>query len=274
MAQKEMLQERALSIRTSVVRMIHGAGSGHVGGSLGMADVFTALYFSVLSHKPEQPDWPERDRLIVSNGHICPVWYATLAEAGYLRKEELMTLRKLGSRLQGHPANKELPLVEISTGSLGQGVSAAVGLALGTRMDRRSQRVYCCLGDGEMQEGSVWEALMAAGHYKLANLTAFVDRNMVQQNGRTEDVIGLEPLRKKLEAFRWTVFEADGHDFEQILDAFGKAKRNTEGPSFIIFNTVMAKGVPFMENDFKWHGTPPDDGVAKRALDALGGEGR
>ncbi len=266
------LKEKANAIRINIVRMIHNAGSGHVGGSLGMADVFTALYLDVLSHNPEKPDWQERDRFILSNGHICPVWYSTLAELGYLPQEELMTLRKVGSRLQGHPSNKDFPLLEISSGSLGQGISAAVGLALGYKRDGKKPRIYCGLGDGEMQEGSVWEALMAAGHYKLSNLIAFVDRNMVQQSGKTEDLLGLDPLKDKLEAFRWTVFEADGHDFTQILDAFEKAKANREGPSFIIFNTVMGKGVEFMEHDFKWHGTPPDDDVAKRALAALGGE--
>ncbi len=267
----EELRDKAFAIRRSVVRMIANAGSGHVGGSLGMADVFTALYFSVLKHDPARPGWDEQDRFILSNGHICPVWYATLAEAGYLPREELMTLRQLGTRLQGHPANKELPIVGLSTGSLGQGISAAVGLALGYRMDKRKSRVYVGLGDGEMQEGSVWEALMAAGHYRLANLTAFVDRNMVQQSGKTEEILCLEPLRKKLEAFNWKVFEADGHDFEQVIGVFERAKRNRKGPSFIIFRTVMGKGVGFMEHDFKWHGTPPDDDVAKRALEALGG---
>lgn len=263
------LQQKARDIRKNIIRMTHRAGSGHPGGSLGMADVFTALYFSVLNRDPK--NLPDRDRFILSNGHICPVWYATLAEAGYIPKEELLTLRQLGTRLQGHPANKVLPIVEISTGSLGQGISAAVGLALGYKMDKRKSKVYVSLGDGEMQEGSVWEALMAAAHYKLANLIAFVDRNKVQQGGKTEEMISLDPLKEKLEAFNWTVYEADGHDFQEILAAFDKAKKNPKGPSIILFTTVMGKGVSFMENNYEWHGKAPDDKQAEQALRDLEG---
>ena len=271
-ASVEELKEKARTIRKNIIRMTHKAGSGHTGGSLGMADIFTALYFSVLLHKKDNPEWEGRDRFILSNGHICPVWYATLAEAGYIPKEDLLTLRQLGSKLQGHPANIDLPIVELSTGSLGQGVCAAVGLAIGYKLDKKKNTIYVGLGDGEMQEGSVWEALMAAAHYKLNNLIAFVDRNWQQQGGRTKEMIGLEPLKAKLEAFNWTVYEADGHDFGEILGAFKKAKDNSKGPSIILFTTVMGKGVSFMENDFGWHGKAPDDKQEKQALKELGGE--
>jgi transketolase len=245
--------------------MLHKAGSGHTGGSLGMTDVFTALYFKVFD-KSIHSEKEDRTRFILSNGHINPVWYATLAEAGFIPKEELMTLRQINSRLQGHPANKELPLVELSTGSLGQGFPAAVGLAIGYKMDSKKSKVYVCLGDGEMQEGSVWEALMATAHYKLNNLIAFLDRNMVQQAGKTEEMIALEPLKEKLEAFNWTVFEANGHDFNEILNAFEKADNNTKGPSFIIFHTHMGQGVSFVLDNFEWHGKAPNDEQMQQAL--------
>ncbi len=259
------LEEKAKNIRKSIIKMLHKVGSGHTGGSLGMADVFTAFYFKFL-HKNIHSEKADRDRFILSNGHICPVWYATLAEAGYIPKKELMTIRQIGSRLQGHPANKEFPLVELSTGSLGQGFPAAIGLALGYKMDKKKSTVYVSLGDGEMEEGAVWEALMAGAHYKLNNLIAFVDRNMVQQGGKTEEMMSLDPLRKKLEAFNWTVFQADGHDFKQIINAFEKAKKNSKGPSIIIFNTHMGQGVSFIKDDFSWHGRAPNDEQAEKAL--------
>ena len=261
------LHEHARNIRRNVVRMTHAAGSGHPGGSLGMADVFAALYFRVMCFRPENPLWEGRDRFILSNGHICPVWYATLAECGAIPKEELLTLRKLGSRLQGHPANVDFPLAELATGSLGQGFPASVGLALANRLNHREGRVFVSLGDGELQEGSCWEAFMAAAHYKLGNLTAFIDRNGQQQAGRTEEMLALEPLADKLRAFGWHVIEADGHDIGRILEAFRAASET--GPNVIIFRTVMGKGVSFMEHNFEWHGTVPSDEQLKRALEEL-----
>ena len=244
--------------------MLNKAGSGHTGGSLGMTDVFTVLYFHVLKniHNLKIAD---RDRFILSNGHICPVWYATLAEAGFIKKEELMTLRQINSRLQGHPANHNLPLVELSTGSLGQGFPAAVGLALTYKKDNKKSKVYVSLGDGELDEGSIWEAFMAGAQYKLNNLIAFIDRNMVQQSGKTEEMIALEPLRKKLEAFNWNVIDADGHDFSQIINAF-ESCRNANGPSVIIFHTIMGKGVSFIEGKYEWHGVAPSDEQMQQAL--------
>ena len=245
--------------------MLNKAGSGHTGGSLGMTDIFTALYFRVFD-KSIHTDEKDRDRFILSNGHINPVWYAALAEAGFVPEQELMTLRQINSRLQGHPANIDIPLVELSTGSLGQGFPASVGLALGYKMDKKKSKVYVGLGDGEMQEGSIWEAMMAAGHYKLDNLIAFVDRNMVQQGGHTEEMMSLEPLKDKVKAFNWIVYEADGHDFKQILEAFEKAKNNKKGPSFIIFHTHMGQGVSFVLDKYEWHGVTPNDEQMKQAL--------
>ncbi|MFH2020065.1 MAG: transketolase [archaeon] len=265
----EDLIKRAQSIRKNIVRMIHAAGSGHTGGSLGMADVFTALYFKVIDNNIFSKN-EDRDRFILSNGHICPVWYATLAELGKIPKEELLTLRKINSRLQGHPVNHDLPFAELPTGSLGQGISASVGLALAYKMDKKKNKVYVSLGDGEMEEGSVWEALMAAGHYKLSNLIAFVDRNVIQQGGSTEDMMSLEPLQEKIESFNWTVIVADGHNFNQILDAFNTAKKSTDEPVFIIFRTHLGQGVSFVKDNFKWHGTAPNDEQLKIALTELG----
>ncbi len=259
------LKQKAKEIRKNIILMLNKAGSGHTGGSLGMADVFTALYFKVFDdsiHTSKE----DRTRFILSNGHINPVWYATLAEKGFIKKEELMTLRQINSRLQGHPANKELPLVEISTGSLGQGFPAAVGLALGYKMDNKKSKVYVGLGDGELDEGSTWESFMAASHYKLNNLIAFVDRNLVQQSGRTEEMMALEPLKQKLQAFNWTVFEATGHDFSEIINAFEEAKKNTKSPSIIIFHTHMGYPVSFIMDNYNWHGLAPNDEQKEQAL--------
>lgn len=258
------LKKRAKEIRISIIRMLNEAGSGHTGGSLGMADIFAALYFHIFDKSIHNEKIPDRTRFILSNGHINPVWYATLAEAGFIPKKELLTVRKINSRLQGHPANKELPLVELSTGSLGQGFPAAVGLALGYKMDHKKSKVYCGLGDGEMEEGSIWEALMAASHYKLDNLIAFLDRNKVQQGGKTEDMMSLEPLRDKIKAFNWTIYEADGHNFNEIINVFNKAQKT--GPSFIIFNTHMGQGVSFVLDDFNWHGIAPNEEQKNQAL--------
>jgi len=261
----DKLKEIAKNIRIDILRMTNAAGSGHTGGSLGMADVFAALYFNVLDSSIHTKK-PDRERFILSNGHICPVWYAALAQKGFIQKKELMALRKINSRLQGHPSNKDFPLAELATGSLGQGFCAAVGLAIGYKMDKKKSKIYVSLGDGELEEGSSWEALMAAAHYKLDNLIAFIDRNMVQQAGKTEEMIGIEPLKEKLEAFNWNVIEANGHDFNEILNAFDKAEKNTKSPAVIIFHTHMGRGVSFIKDNFEWHGKAPDDEQLKKAL--------
>lgn len=253
------LDRIAARIRISVIESLAVAGSGHLGGSLGMADIFTWLYFRQLRHNPGNPDWPERDRLVLSIGHIAPVMYATLAHSGYFPVEELLTLRKLGSRLQGHPGRDHgLPGIELSAGSLGQGLSVALGMALAARYDQKPVRIYCILGDGELQEGSVWEAAMAAGHFRLSNLIAIVDRNRLQIDGKTEDVMNLEPLRDKWQAFGWNVATCNGHDFSSVSEAFSTAGKNSSNPTVIIADTCMGKGVAEIENDHKWHGKVPD----------------
>lgn len=264
------LSKKATEIRKSIVLMLNKAGSGHTGGSLGMADVFSALYFKVFDKNIHNLSHADRDRFILSNGHICPVWYATLAEAGFIKKEELMTLRQVNSKLQGHPANHDMPILEISTGSLGQGFPAAVGLALGYKMDKKKSNVFVSLGDGELEEGSIWEALMAASHYKLNNLIAFVDRNMIQQGGKTEEMMSLEPLTDKFAAFGWDVIDCDGHDFDMIIAAFEKARESTVRPTMIIFKTHMGQGVSFVYDNFEWHGKAPDGEQVKIALKELG----
>ena len=252
------LHEIAAGIRKSVVRSLAEAQSGHLGGSLGLADIFTALYFSILNHNPRQPEWPERDRVILSIGHVAPVLYATLAHSGYFPLEELCTLRKLGSRLQGHPGRDHgLPGLELSAGSLGQGLSVATGMALAAKMDHRKHRIYSIHGDGELQEGSIWEAAMAASHHNLDNLTAVVDRNGLQIDGRTDDVMKLEPLAGKWRSFGWNVLECDGHDFSSILDAFHTAAQPSGLPAVIIAKTIMGKGIKSIENDYRWHGKVP-----------------
>lgn len=253
------LSQIAARIRVSVIESLAAAGSGHLGGSLGMADIFTWLYFRQLKHNPNNPDWSERDRLILSIGHIAPVLYATLAHSGYFPVEELMTLRKLGSRLQGHPGRDHgLPGLELSAGSLGQGLSVAIGMALAARYDQKPVRIYCILGDGELQEGSVWEAAMAAGHHQLSNLTAIVDRNRQQIDGNTEDVMRLEPLPDKWQAFGWNVTTCDGHDFFSISEAFNIAAKYPMKPTVILATTLMGKGITEIENDNRWHGKAPD----------------
>jgi len=266
------LREMAKEIRRDIIRMLVEAKSGHSGGPLGAADIFTVLYFGgVLRYRPDDPWWQERDRLVLSAGHMCPVLYATLAEAGFFPKEELMTLRKFGSRLQGHPGrDKGLPGVETSSGSLGQGLSIAVGMALGGKyLSKANWRVYSFNGDGELQEGSIWEAIMAAGHYKLDNLTMIVDRNYCQIDGITEQVMGIDPLDEKLRAFRWHVVNANGHDMESLLSAFAEARETKGKPTAIIARTIMGKGVSFMENDCSWHGKPPTKEQGERALAEL-----
>ncbi len=254
----ESLRLTSKDIRKDVIRSLVEAGSGHTGGSLGLADIFTALYFHILNHDPDNPDWEDRDRLILSIGHVTPVHYAALAHAGYFPVEELMTLRKLGSRLQGHPGREHgLPGLELSAGSLGQGLSVAVGLALGAKMDHKTWRVYSIHGDGELQEGSIWEAAMSASNHHLDNIIAIVDRNELQIDGKTSDVMELEPLADKWRSFGWNVLHCDGHDHHNFIDTIEQAKRKKGKPSVILAKTVMGKGVASIENDHTWHGKPP-----------------
>ncbi|MEO6873108.1 MAG: transketolase [Chthoniobacterales bacterium] len=268
----QSLEEQANGIRKSIIEMLLEAGSGHTAGPLGMADVFTALYFHILKQDPKNPSWPERDRLILSNGHICPVLYAAMAHAGYFPVSELMTLRKFGSRLQGHPHREFLPMLETSSGPLGSGLSQAVGMALADRIDRgrKSDRYfYCLMSDGELEEGQSWEAAMLAGKEKPGNLIAILDRNKIQIDGFTDNVMPLEPLREKWEAFRWHVQEINGHDFREIVGAVEAAKAVFEKPSMILADTIPGKGVKEFERDFHWHGKPPDKKQAEMALAEL-----
>ncbi|MCF8301917.1 MAG: transketolase [Bacteroidales bacterium] len=263
----EDLKVKACEIRKDVVRSLGIAGSGHLGGSLSTADIFTALYFNVLNHNPQNPSWPERDRLILSIGHVAPVYYTALAHAGYFPKDELKTLRKLGSRLQGHPGREHgLPGIELSAGSLGQGLSVAVGRAIAGKADNRSWTVFCINGDGELQEGSIWEAAMSAGHYKLDNLVVIVDRNRVQIDGKTETVMRIEPLADKWKAFNWNVIECNGHNFDELIPALNKARDFKGKPSVVIANTIMGKGIPEIEGDYTWHGKPPKPGQVDEFL--------
>jgi len=260
------LELKANEIRQSIIEMLVEAGSGHTAGPLGMADIFTLLYFEVLRHNPKDPFWNDRDRLILSNGHICPVLYATMAHAGYFPVEELLTLRKFGSRLQGHPHREALPGIETSSGPLGSGLSQAVGMTLGERMSNpySAKYFYCLIGDGEMNEGQIWEALMHAGKERLHNLIVIIDRNGIQIDGYTEGVMPLEPLREKLESFNWDVQEVDGHNMRSVADAIGKAQAVYSQPSIIIAHTIASKGVDVFERDFRWHGNPPGLGPEDR----------
>jgi len=260
---------KANDIRQDIISMLVEAGSGHSAGSLGMADVFTALYFNVLNFKAKEPKWEGRDYLILSCGHICPVLYASMAEAGFFPKEELNTLRKFGTRLHGHPHNLALPGIETSSGPLAQGASQAAGIAYGLRMDHKKNRVYLIMSDGEQQEGQVWEAVMFAGKYRLSNLTAIMDRNNIQIDGYTEEVMPIENLKAKYEAFGWHVLETDGHNIQEIINVCNEAKAIYEKPTLIIAHTIAGKGVDFMEGDYKWHGTPPNKEQAKIALQEL-----
>ncbi|MDB5169633.1 MAG: tktB [Candidatus Saccharibacteria bacterium] len=264
------LETIANDIREDIITMLEHAGSGHSAGPLGLADIFTALYFDVLKHDPKNPDWEERDILLLSNGHCVPVRYATMAHAGYFPKKELLTLRKLGSRLQGHPERLKLPGMETTSGPLGCGLSQACGMALGLRMDNKMRRqVYVVMGDGELDEGNVWEAAMLASKYQLNNITAIIDRNNIQIDGPTESVMPLGDLKAKWQAFGWHVLEVDGNDMEAIIDACTMAKAVTEKPVMIIAYTIPGKGVDFMENDFHWHGAPPNHEQAVKALHEL-----
>jgi transketolase len=264
------LELKANEIRKDIIQMLLAAGSGHSAGPLGMADVLATLYFSgVLNWDPADPWKPDRDRVILSNGHICPVWYATLAHTGAFSHQQLLTLRKLGSPLQGHPHYRELPGVENTGGPLGQGLSQAIGQALAAKMENASWRVYCLMSDAEMQEGQTWEAVMFAGKNKLANLTAIIDRNNIQIDGYTEEVMPLEPLADKWRAFNWNVAEVDGHKVKEIEIEIEKAKANKDKPTVIIAHTIPGKGVEFMEGDFTWHGKPPKPEEGAEALKQL-----
>ena len=251
------LEAKANDIRIDIMEMLAGAGSGHSGGPLGMADIFTTFYFHILNHDPKHPEWDGRDRLVLSNGHICPVQYVTMAHAGYFPREELRTLRKLNSRLQGHPHRSALPGLETTSGPLGSGLSEAIGMALAARLDEKKHHIYCLTSDGEHDEGNIWEAIMFAGKEHLGNLTCVIDRNYIQIDGNTEDIMPLDSFRAKYEAFNWNVIEINGHDFAQIIAAVNEAHAVYEKPTVIIARTIPGKGVSYMEHDYRWHGNPP-----------------
>jgi transketolase len=264
------LETKANTIRQEIIRMLVEAGGGHSAGPLGLADIFTALYFDILKNDPKNPDWEERDILLLSNGHCVPVRYATMAEAGYFPKTELMTLRKLGSRLQGHPERTKLPGMETTSGPLGCGLSQACGMALAMRMnEEHHRRVYVVMGDGELDEGNIWEAAMLAGKEKLNNIIGIIDRNNIQIDGPTENVMPLEDLHAKWASFGWHVIEIDGNNMEAIIDACAMARAIVEKPVMIIAHTIPGKGVDFMESDFHWHGMPPNHEQAIKALHEL-----
>jgi transketolase len=264
------LKKISKKVRADILLSIAEAGSGHTGGSLGLADVFTTLYFAVLQHDPKHTELKERDRLILSIGHVAPVLYATLANAGYFPEEELMTLRKLGSRLQGHPGRDHgLPGLELSAGSLGQGLSVSVGMALAAKLDLKSHYIYCIMGDGELQEGSVWEAAMSAGYYKLDNLIGIIDRNKLQIDGRNSDVMEIEPLVDKWKAFGWRVSECDGNNHVELLEIFNACKISKGKPNIVIANTIMGKGVRAIENNYHWHGKAPSHEQLEEFLKVL-----
>ncbi len=266
------LEIQANDIRVSIIEMLVEAGSGHTAGPLGMADIFTALYFHILKHDPKNPAMPERDRVVLSNGHICPVLYATMAHSGYFPVEELKTLRKFGSRLQGHPHREYLPMLENSSGPLGSGLSQAVGMAIADRMDHgrsTNKFIYALTSDGEHDEGNTWEAVLLAGKEKLHNLIAIMDRNNIQIDGFTEDIMPLESVRAKYEAFNWHVIEIDGHDMREIVEAVEQAKAIYEKPKMIIAHTIPGKGVAAFERKFEWHGKPPNKEEGEMALREL-----
>ncbi|HAR63716.1 MAG: transketolase [Candidatus Margulisiibacteriota bacterium] len=266
----EHVRQKALNIRKHICKMINNSGSGHPGGSLSVTDIMATLYFGgILKYDPKKPQLNERDYLILSKGHAAPALYAVLAEAGFFPVQHLNSLRKLGSPLQGHPDKRSLPGIEMSTGSLGQGLSASVGLTAALRLDNKSNRVVCVMGDGELQEGQIWEAAMSAAHYKLGNLTAVIDRNCLQIDGTTEEVMALGDVAKKFEAFGWKVIKVDGHNCEQLLHAFDKDQIEPTKPLLVLANTVKGKGVSFMEHNLKFHGTAPTCEECERALQEL-----
>lgn len=267
----EELRKIAAKLRIEVIKMLKEAKSGHPGGSLSACEIITALYFKEMNIDSANPNWPERDRFVLSKGHGAPILYAALAEKGYFPKEELMKLRKIDSMLQGHPDMKGTPGVDMTTGSLGQGLAAANGMALAGKLDNKKYRVYALLGDGEVQEGIIWEAAMLAAHYKLDNLTVFLDHNGLQIDGLNKEVMNIEPIDEKFKAFGWHVINIDGHNFGEIIDAIEEAKNTKEKPTIIVAKTVKGKGVSFMENQYEWHGKAPSEEEAVKALDELGG---
>lgn len=269
MADIEFLKDKARQLRIEIVKMLTNAGSGHTGGSLSAADIVTALYFYKMKHDPQNPRWKERDRFVLSKGHAAPVLYAVLALSGYFDKSLLGSLRRLNSPLQGHPCCKSIPGIEVSTGSLGQGLSVANGMALGLRLERILSRVYCLLGDGEIQEGQIWEAAMTAAHYKIDNLCAIVDHNNLQIDGYCSDVMNVEPIEDKFIAFGWNVFTIDGHDMHEIINALDEAERIKEKPTMIVANTVKGKGVSIFEGKVQYHGMAPTHEELEIALKEL-----
>ena len=266
------LKKQANIIRQDVIKMLAKAGSGHPAGALGSADIMTALYFNILNHDAKKPFWDKRDRLILSNGHEVPVRYAALARAGYFPVAKLKTLRKFGSPLQGHPSLIDFPLMECSSGPLGQGISVAVGMALAAKLDKQNHQIYCLMGDGELNEGQCWEAFLLAAKHHLNNLTVIVDRNNIQIDGKTDEVLPLEPLKDKLKAFGFQALTIDGHSFKQIIKACEKAKTNNQKPTAIIAKTIPGKGVSFIEGKHEWHGKAPKPEEAEKALEELNKE--
>jgi transketolase len=265
----EDLQNMANKIRIDIVKMLAIAGSGHSAGSLGLAELFVTLYFNIMNHDPNNPSWEDRDRLILSNGHVCPAQYACLAHAGYFPLSQLKNLRKLGSSLQGHPERTKLPGLETTSGPLGCGLAQAAGIALAARLDNQRFRTFCITSDGEHQEGNHWEAVMFAAKYSLSNLTAFVDRNHIQISGQTENIMPLEPLSEKYQSFNWNVITIDGHDIDQIIAAVKNARAEYQRSTMIICQTTPGKGVSFMENDHLWHGRAPTPAQAEQAIKEL-----
>lgn len=263
------LKKRANKVRQMIIEMLAEAKSGHSGGPLGMADIFTAFYFHILNHDPKNPSLPDRDRLVLSNGHICPVQYAAMALSGYFPIDELKTLRKINSRLQGHPHRTSLPGLETTSGPLGEGLSQAIGIALARNLNKKSYYVYCLTSDGEHEEGNIWEAVMFAAKNKLNNLIQVIDRNYIQIDGTTENIMPLDPLKEKYESFNWNAIEIDGNDIKSFIEAIEKAKLEINKPTIIIAKTVPGKGVSFMENDYHWHGKPPNKEEAEKALNEL-----
>jgi transketolase len=270
-AKLQMLQDKAQHLRIETVKMIHTAKSGHPGGSLSMADIVAVLYFDEMRVDPQNPTWEDRDRFILSKGHTCPIWYAVLAEKGFFPREELATLRKLGSKLQGHPDMKKVPGIDMTTGSLGNGLGIGVGMANAAKIDQKDYRVYVAVGDGEVQEGAIWEAAMSAAHYQLDNLVVIVDKNSLQVDGFVSGIMAIDPIDAKFKAFGFAVLTIDGHDIERICEAFAKARLTKGKPTCIIANTVKGKGVSYMENVCSWHGTAPNGEQFETAMQELGG---
>lgn len=266
------LKEKTKEVRRELIKMLEHAGSGHSGGSLSSAEIMTTLFFNVMNHDPKNPNLESRDRFVLSKGHCAPILYTVYAESGYIPKQELLTLNKFGSRLQNHPGKVELPILEASTGSLGQGISVAVGIALAAKLDKKTHSIFCLMGDGEQQEGSVWEAALLASQLKLSNLCAIIDYNNVQLSGRTKDIVDISPLRKKYESFGWNVVEVNGHSVFWLLNAFKRFKwsKNSGKPFLIIAKTVKGKGVSFMEGKYEWHGKAPNQKEAHEALKEIG----